>query len=349
VRVTACGLLLLLAAGCAEPPAGTAAAPGPGAAPVEVALDCSRSLEVSALGSCWGHFGHHTYLLPEEMLLGRIEGNLTAVEAEAAGYAQAAIGIDVSLDGRSWTDAATVPYPAAGTGLTEERHRFAFAADLGGARARLLRIHMPLSSQEGLAGYLDASDFRLQAVPLGPAPPPEPATASDCAQGLPESFHAGHPCWFGGRDPLDGALGQEPDTLHLAPPTGSYYDAASFLHTHPLWGVHGPFQAWATVGHWRSANHLASCGAQGREARLQPTVVAQASGNGTHWTEVGRATGAYGDSIPVAGSLPPGTIFVRLMATVAPGNAAAPSCHHPVGFLTHSAVRVDAGPAPGSP
>jgi len=340
-------LLLLVAAGCTVPTPSTSPPPA-GAAPevAQLALHCGAAnqsaLEFGALGSCWGHYGHHTYLLDRPVRIEHINGTLTAVEAEVAGIdGPAQVAFDVSTDGIAWAQIAAVDYPYSGTGLTEERHTFNFSVDASAAAAaRLLRLHMPHSKQQGLAGYLDNSDLRLWGR-YEAAPPPLPRHRSDCAGGIVESFFASHPCWFGGYDATDQAPGS-PDGYHLATkPTGTYYDAPSFLHTHAMWGVQGAFQGQAKITHFRTTNQFALCGAEGNgDFPLHPTLLVHASTDGTHWTEVARSSGDYGAPIDVDGQLPTNTTFVRFVAAVAPGDSADPACHHPVGLITDSRVQV---------
>ncbi|MHB8634483.1 MAG: hypothetical protein ACYDBQ_11065 [Thermoplasmatota archaeon] len=334
--------LPLLVAGCMTTPTGLGAPPS---VALHVALHCGgpneTSFEFGALGSCWGHFGHATYLLDPPLTVTRIEGTITAVEAEAAGIRGApALSIEASLDGRRWTPIASLLYPQSGTGATEERHTWAFDAPVGNASVRLLRIRMPLSTQEGLAGYLDHTDL---AITGGKATlePPAPRATSDCAQGLLESFFPTHPCWFGGDDPIDNVTGS-PDAVHLGmKPKGSYYDAPSFLHTHALWNASGAFRANVIADSWRTTNQFALCSAEGNGAfPVQPHVFAQASANGTTWRTVATAQGNWGAPIVLRGVLPAATAFVRFQVERAPGDATDPACHHPAGFLVASQIEL---------
>jgi len=339
---------LLVLAGCLAPGPGPATTPAPGPSAAPALLDCggadngTAALEMSYLGSCWGHIGHHIYLVDPPRAVARVNGSLFAVEAEVAGIeGEPLIRFEASLDGRAWAPLGTAPYPYAGSGLTEERHAidFDFLADL--VPARFVRVSMPPSTQEGLAGYIDHTRLFVHGRPVEAAEP-APRPTSDCLDGVLESFFPEHPCWFGGYDRVDEALGGGPAAAHLGTyPIGSYYDSPSFFHTHYLGaGVEGPFAAEARVQHWRTPNQFALCSAYGGEAPLRPVILAQASPDGRNWTEVARAEGDYDASVTLRGEAPEGTRLVRFAAAPSPGDQEHAPCHHPVAFLVESRIDV---------
>jgi hypothetical protein len=307
---------------------------------MELRLECSgannatAALEYSYLGSCWGHIGHHTYWLERVIEVHALNVSMFVVEAEVAGMTDGDIGIEASMDGRSWDFLAGIRYPYTGTGYTEERHPVAAHVATAPTPARFLRIHMPRSSQDGLAGYLDATNIVVRGMP-SEAPPLAPPTRSDCADGVMESYFAAHPCWFGGRDEVDAGEPSHPHLGHY--PTGSYYDAPSFFHTHVATG--DAFVAEVRVQHWRSANQLALCTVmdEQRDLPLQPRVVVQASPDGRNWTDAASGQAEYDQALALTGSLPPGTNLVRFAAAMGPGGSH-PPCHHPVAFVVESRI-----------
>lgn len=338
-------LVVALAAGCISSKEDSAR-------PRPLVLKCdggegnASAFEFAYFGSCWGHVGHHLYAFDPPRLLTEVRGRIFAVEAEVAGIdGPPEISIEASLDGVNWTRFAAVPYPVTGTGLTEERHEI--AVDVKGAvtPARFVRVAMPRSTQDGLAGYLDHTELDFGSAQLSSvAPPARSAAAGRCEDGLMDSFFAEHPCWFGGRDAGGGALDGALSGYHVAPRgPGSHYDSPSFFHTYALGAPAkgGVLDATVAGSHWRSPTQLASCRAsEPTSDNLAPVVLAEASADGVTWTNAGRGQGAWGERIAIGGEVPALSRFLRFVFAPNPGDDLQASCHHPVGFLTSSEWRV---------
>lgn len=295
---------------------------------------------MSALGSCWGHIGHHHYFLGDPVDLHALSGSLFAVEVAPAQEADLDIAVQTSGDGTDWRTVLTVPYPL-GDDL-DDRYDIDIPETRVAAEAiRFLRVRMPFSELEGLAGYLDASRFNLTVTPAAGGPSAPAKTGGDCAasQHL-EAFFDAHPCWFGGHDNLDrvSPIG-DPTHLHSAYEVvdDSWWDSPSFFHTYPfLGGASGAFTAKVTAEIWRLTHFVFTCGTPAALDSLQGfDVFASASADGANWTEVARATTRTDEAVQFAGDLPAATRFVRFAAE-AGGNYEAGGCHHLVAYLTDS-------------
>ncbi len=317
------------------------------APPQAIALHCRNAslgvvaMESSYLGSCWGHVGHHTYFLGDAYTLQHVAGRVFAVEIAYTTLAdEPVLPVQVSLDGANWTTVAGFDYPLGED--PEDRYEIFTSAAVADVSFRFLRVHMPRSAHEGLAGYLDASNFTLQATPA-PGAPPEPAArlSADCHEGLLDSFFADHPCWFGGYDPVDRQQGGDPETLHASWDIydESWFDSPSFLHTYYLAGVGGRLHADVTVQMWRMFHYGLCSGLDPLRTPVVPTVVAEASGDGQTWTRIAEVPGSYLDPVELEGDVPDDTRFLRFGA----GRGASYSqggCHHPVAFVVDSQLSI---------
>lgn len=307
--------------------------------------NATAAMETSFLGSCWGHVGHHTYYRPDPVTIHGIAGTVFAVEVEPAETDDAPmIHIQASLDGSEWTDIAQFEYPLGLRLLIlSGRHEIAFNETTEPTPARFVRIHMPRSDLDGLAGYLDASRANVTVSPAEAAPLPERAS-STCERHVMEAFFPEHPCWFGGQDNIDRhAPVDDPTGLHAAYEMvdDSWWDAPSFIHTHVLGNVSGPFSAEVSAEIWRLTHHVFTCGTQRAvEGAGGFDILAQASPDGVTWTEVGRVHAQTGQAATLSGALPEASRFLRF-GTEPAGNYDAGGCHHPVAFMTSSDVRLE--------
>jgi hypothetical protein len=157
----------------------------------------------------------------------------------------------------------------------QERQRVDVTASSDGAPFRYVRIHEPLSAAQGLSGYLDHSQFDVEADIVAPTPAPAPTPGERhlaCGTDIMEDFFAAHPCWFGGID---------------------RYDAASFWHTYPvgdggdLARVRGNF----TLAPWRADDWTQGApvaDATNVSARIQTSV------DSISWTDLAIVETAYG-------------------------------------------------------
>jgi hypothetical protein len=336
-------VLALLLTGCTTP-LSAPAADAPAAPTVRVLAcgggpDATAALETSALGSCWGHIGHHHYFLDAPVDVHAVEGELFAVEVAPAQERDLIIAVETSGDGHAWRPLLAIMYPL-GEGSGDRHDIHVDETPVDARDVRFLRVRMPFSELEGLAGYLDGSRFHLTVTPAtGRAAAAD--VALDCTRAAHlEAFFAAHPCWFGGHDNLDrmSPVG-DPTRLHAAYEVvdDSWWDAPSFFHTYPLLGgAAGPFTAQATAQIWRLTHFVITCGtAQAIDSLQAFDVIAQASADGAAWSEVARAPTQTGEPVALGGELPDGTRFVRLAAQ-AGGNYDAGGCHHPVAYLTDS-------------
>lgn len=320
-----------------------------GAGTATIDLHCRNAdkgviaMESSYLGSCWGHVGHHTYFLGQPHVLHHVAGRVFAVEiayTTLADDAEPVLPVQVSLDGSNWTTVAGFDYPLGQD--PEDRYEIFTSATVEDVPFRFLRVHMPRSAHEGLAGYLDASNFTLAASPAANAPPePAPQTSADCRDGLLDSFFPEHPCWFGGYDNLDRQQGGDPDTLHASWDIydESWFDAPSFLHTYYLSGVGGRLQADVTVQMWRLFHYGLCSGLDPLNTPVAPTVVAEASPDGQQWSLIAQEPGSYLDPVHLEGDVPDDTRFVRFGAGRGASYSAG-GCHHPVAFVVDSRLTI---------
>ena len=284
-------------------------------------------------GTCWIHGGHHTYYMRGTYAFHGARGFAYSVEQELSPSTDVVnlsrepvttpLYVQVSLDGATWTDV--------GAGVYEYgplRQVVWLDVTGQGQPFRFLRLHVPLSAAQGLSGYLDHSDLRIEvdALLTGVAVDPTPTTrALDCAEGdVMEDFFAAHPCWFGGVD---------------------RYDSPSFFHTYlagpssNLTRVSGSF----TLAPWRSDDFH-----QGTPLLVVNRTLAyvQVSENGVDWTNVATVTATYGETKAFDVAIPGGVdaTFVRLFPeyharfdqwqTVAPN-------HHPRAYFLDSRVTLE--------
>ncbi len=340
-------LALAMLSGCTdtEGPATVAAAAAPET--WELRMPCMGDggvpeLESSFLGSCWGHIGHHTFFVDPPVALESLRGDIFAVEVTGTDVAgEPELPVDVSLDGLAWSRVGTIPYPLGQE--TEDRYAINVSLDGSGAPFRFLRLSMPPSQYEGLAGYLDGSNLTATVSAwAGPAPPLAERRESTCSDGILESFFVEHPCWFGGYDPLDRLQGGEPTGIHVSWEVvdPSWYDSPSFLHTYFLGnGTGGVVEATARIQMWRLTHYGTCSGRDPLAAPIQPDAVLQASPDGAAWTEVARAAGTYDDPIALSGTVPDGSRFLRFGAETS-ASFDSGGCHHPVAFVVESGYRI---------
>ncbi|MHB1262362.1 MAG: hypothetical protein ACYC2H_11685 [Thermoplasmatota archaeon] len=331
--------ILLVLAGCASPSTAPDAL-ADAERPFQVRLHCMgedgglMAMEASWFGSCWGHVGHHTYLLPEPVVVHAMAGTFFAVEVTGTTVAgPAVVTVQASLDGLSWTLLGEVPYASD----VDDRNEIAFDVPTPATTARFVRVAMPPSTHDGLAGYLDHTNLTLTATaPLTPVPPLQAPTTQACATAVLEAFFIEHPCWFGGRDRVDEAFGGEPAGVHTDPvgTEGSYYDSPSFLHTYVVAGTQGAFDATVRVQLWR-AQQTPLCTVTYQAAPpITPDVRAEASPDGVQWSTVAEAPGSYTDEVRLEGTIPPGMALLRFGTGPAAGDQV--GCHHPAAFLLES-------------
>lgn len=285
----------------------------------------------SSKGSCWIHGGHHTYFFGDtRFALRALVGYVFTVEQQLSPPTEhntdtlgtTPLHVQVSEDGITWVEVAHGEYRFAGL---EQRQRVDIAASVAAEPFRFLRIHEPLSAAQGLSGYLDHSEFDVEADVLGAVPIPAVASGSralSCATDILEDFFVTHPCTFGGVD---------------------RWDAPSFYHTYPtgdgasLDRVQGSF----TLAPWRLddwSDGDARANATNVHAYLQTSV------DGVSWTNVAQIDAEYG--VPAAFDIALGgepARFVRLFPAYharfdAMGDLAAN--HHPKGFFLDSSLVV---------
>lgn len=308
-----------------------------------VLLDCVGrggavpSFEGAGSGRCWHHMGHHLYFLPEARALHRINGTASAVEATLSDVEDYAVLADASLDGTVWTAVLRAGYEP----NDADRNPVEFDAAVPQVPFRFLRVYVPQSRLEGLAGYLDGSSLALTvSVPAAALPDPAPSWSLDCRAGVLESFFADHPCWFGGYDATDGA---EPDEVHAAfGPGTSYYDSPSFVHTYFL-GLHpgGALSGEVEVRGWRSSQ-LALCARSinGVNVPVQTLVVLQTSHDGLVWADVARDYHVEGEPVLLSATVPPGTRFLRAFTGQGVGDAEG-ACYHSQAFVVDSRFTIE--------
>lgn len=288
-------------------------------------------------GSCWIHGGHHTYYMGGTYAFRAARGYGYAVEQEfapsdhalnASHPFEAPIHVQISLDGRTWTEVGRAMYDY----VTGRQYVF-FDVAGSGQPFRFLRLHAPLSLSHGLSGYFDHSDLRLEVDLLGTGTTPHPNATRvlGCERGdLMEDFFADHPCWFGGLD---------------------RYDAPSFFHTYvvgpgsDLTRIRGNF----TLAPWRTDDfQLAGrflIFNVGPSTNATTKAYVQTSADGVHWTDVATVQAVFGvqSSFDVAVTAPDVT-FVRLFPEYHPNFdnvSGQPSHHHPRGFFLDSSLLVD--------
>ena len=342
-------LLPLVLSGCADGSDSQVAA-ADAVAPTTLRLQCLGldggipALETSFLDSCWGHIGHHTYFVEEPVALVALTGQVFPVEVAYTTLAgHPALPVELSLDGRQWTTVGTIPYPLG----EDASDRYEVQVDLPNVAMvpfRFLRVSMPLSAHDGLAGYLDGSNLTAYVLPLADAPPLEPTAGGTCSDGdVMEDFFAEHPCWFGGMDAVDRALGGSPrlGQVAISQTEESWYDSPSFLHTYVVGGgPGGPFQASVTAQLWRVGHYAGRCSAlDPLNASTSTVILAQASPDGALWAEVARSNGGNDEPILLEGTLPDGSMFLRF------GGERGASwdfggCHHPQSFLVESSFTI---------
>ncbi len=333
-------LVMVMLAGCVSDPATTLSAPQ------SLDLHCGDpakgfvAMESSALGSCWGHVGHHTYFLGDAYVLHHVAGRVFAVEIAYTSLAEEpALPVQVSLDGSNWTTVARFDYPLGSD--PEDRYEIFTNASVADVPFRFLRVHMPRSMHEGLAGYLDASNFTLQATPVAGVREAPGRLAATCADGLLDSFFDDHPCWFGGYDPIDRQQAGDPELVHASWDLydESWFDSPSFFHTYYLPGAVGHLQANVTVQMWRMFHYGLCSALDPTRTPVDPTIWADISGDGQIWTRVAQVQGSYTDASQLEGAIPGGTRFVRFGSGPSASYEAG-GCHHPVAFLVDSSLSI---------
>ncbi len=330
---------LILVAGCASPQTPSTAMDA-AEQPFEVRLHCMgeggalMAMEATWFDSCWGHVGHHTYLLPDPVVVHAVAGHVFAVEVTGTAVAGASVvTLQSSLDGLDWTELGHVPYVSD----DDDRNDLVFDIATSPTTVRFVRIAMPPSIHDGLAGYLDHTNLTLTATrPTVPVAPLQAPATHQCGSSVLEDFFPEHPCWFGGRDAVDEAAGGEPSGVHssIVGSQSSYYDSPSFLHTYVVAGAVGAFEATLRVQLWR-AQQTPLCTVTYQEAPpVTPSVRAEASPDGVQWTTVAEAPGSYSDEVRLEGTIPPGMALLRFGTGAAAGDQV--GCHHPAAFLLES-------------
>lgn len=274
-------------------------------------------------GPCWFHLGHHTYDAGAPYKVHGVTGATFSVEIPFSPPLElnppyVSLSFEASADGLNWTTVARPNYIA-----YQSRQTVPFSFDMGGITARYFRIRQPLSSAQGLSGYLDSSWFDAT-VETTTAPPP-PATAPHarsyaCASHAMERFWSLHPCWFGGVN---------------------RYDSPSVFHTYVLGGPStvDRVRGSATFGPWRTDDYWFG----GGTSTLRAHVLVSA--NGTAWTKIGTFTGRYGTALPFdfAGLDAKPAQYVRIVAEYHSGGVnpgADPALKHVRGFLLDSSIEV---------
>lgn len=311
--------------------------PGGGARAAEaVAFDCSGRNGIAAMensyvdvlgqGPCWGHLGHHTYDTGAVHEVGLVEGRVFSVEIqfspplEYAAPDAAALVVEGSVDARAWSPLHQIPYPllVGQDAVLPSRQGIEFSFDAGGARARWIRIRQPLSTAQGLSGYLDSSRFTAELTsPGGLSPTFPPPDRYGCATDIMEGVTPGHPCWFGGIN---------------------RYDAPSVFHTY---FVARPdiVSARGTVTFlpWRSDDYTQNGG-----SRREITGMVQMSTDGVTWSDVATVAGPFG--LPLAFDVTFDELttvgYVRFVAERHPGYTTHPALKHARAFVVDSALEL---------
>ncbi|HLE96204.1 MAG TPA: PKD domain-containing protein [Candidatus Thermoplasmatota archaeon] len=302
-----------------------------------------EAMEYSASnGTCYMHGGHHTYDLGGPVTLRAGKAYVRTVEQHFAPPSDVRTAtvppyfplvLETSLDGNSWTEIAAGRY-VAGTAFVasgNDRQTLQFTFGAAPDAFRFLRIREPVSTTQGLAGYLDYSEGSLEVdeadVP-DPGDVPGRSRNLTCEADLMEDFFATHPCWFGGID---------------------RWDSASFFHSYYLEDeptverLHGSF----AVAPWRSDDWFDA----GDTAQTFGTqVFVETSVDGRVWTAVAVVPAAFGEATHFDVTLDaPATVrLVRLVADWHPDYAdpTVDPLHHREGYFlaSHVVVMEPAGP-----
>lgn len=305
------------------------------------------AMEFSAThGTCWIHDGHHTYFLGDHLYAFKgAHGYAFDVEQQFAPSApdpdfvldplHRQLVMEVSVDGTHWTPVGYGQYglavPADSGSDSWERQKVFFEITGAGQPFRFLRVHDPLSLSQGLSGYLDHTQLRLEMDDLGAAPMTnetvaERALSCDHGDNM-EAFFATHPCWFGGID---------------------RYDATSFYETYFLGDgatldrVRGSFLLLPfRDDDWFSNDTIPN--AEVAAAYLQTSV------DGRNWTTQATVLAGYGVTQAFDVALPHvDARFVRFFPQYHKNfdlendpNCGCASEHHPKAYFVHTDVTVD--------
>ncbi|HJQ93459.1 MAG TPA: hypothetical protein VJ874_04140 [Candidatus Thermoplasmatota archaeon] len=349
--VALCLLSMMIAgSGCLDPAGGPAAELD--ATSTQLRLHCLGdqgipTLESSYFGSCWAHIGHHTYFVGPAVTLVGLAGTVSAVEITGTSLAEdPQLAVETSLDGQAWTQVGVIPYPLGED--ASDRYEIPVNLTTEPTAFQFLRVRMPRSVHEGLAGYLDHSDLTASVQPGGASGAVVVSRTGDCSDGaVMEDFFPEHPCWFGGIDVVDRTQGGAPQHSQVgaSQTEESWYDSPSFLHTYLLaGGPGGALEATVRPQLWRLAHYAGRCSAlDPLHASPSVVVLAQASSDGVAWAEVARGSTQTDEPVRLQGTVQDGAMFLRFGADRGPAWDFG-GCHHPTAFLVDSSFSL--GPAP---
>lgn len=316
-------------------------------------------------GGCWQHIGMHTYF-PGVNKVYRLHGGsgfvniveqyFTAPTELVADGTATRMAVETSLDGLTWTEAATVAIPwtpltpSVGTyegapALTLDAVsgpvRFSFTAD--GELFRFLRLRESKSASQGLAGFMDHSEVTLDVSVASKVDKPVLSARRDvaktCAADILEDVFAEHPCTYGG--------------IHD-------FDAPSFYHTYPLGGPArlDRIRGQVTVGLFRTGYRFVQGRAYGvlfYDTGPEPVVAEaahtveelglniQVSEDGTAFRTVGTVQVRAGvpATFDVAGLAGARARFVRLVSDPTAEAATVPSRKYAEAYIVHSGLTLD--------
>lgn len=302
-----------------------------------------RSMEHEYLEHrCWGHLGIHTYYAGTDTTYVLKGGSGTAFSVEqqlsppledpgAEAWPPQVftpLPIETSLDGIQWDAVASAEYKFAGLqqGGTSMRQEMEFEFETEDEpEFRYLRIRQPLSSAQGLSGYIDYSEFVLDVriAEVQPQPPlvEQSGVHLSCLFDTMEAVWAGHPCWYGGIN---------------------RWDAPSFFHTYPLeHAVLDRVEGMALFAYWRPEDPGTCCG-QTIPGMLDGPVFLQSSLDGVHWGDLATFNATYGVPLEFSVDLDGHeTRFLRLVSDKHPGYWEHPALKRPEAYLLHSELVLD--------
>lgn len=283
-------------------------------------------------GTCWYHGGHHTYDLGAGYTLVGLNGRAFSVEQELAPPTElqgtgGGIQVETSLDGVEWKRVGFGTFDLVNAALGTNRQQVTLTAGPDNGTFQMFRVREPLSSTQGLSGYLDSSEGEIlvdEAVLSDPGPKSPGSRTFACDGGaLIEDFFAEHPCWFGGVD---------------------RWDSASFTHTYALGAVevldrvNGSF----VVAPFRTDDFF---DLPPTEQTTETRVFVQTSVDGMEWHDVAAVRAPFGTTVYydlLVGS-PGAARYVRLVPDEHPGwartTADAP-LHHLEGYFLESTLTV---------
>jgi len=287
-----------------------------------------------ALEGCWAHVGHHHYFVGRDAVFALHGGGAvffvveqqlsppTEGPAPGGGEVRTPVPVEVSVDGRAWTRVADGPYRLVYAETSAEaliRQEVAVNFTAPDVPFRYLRVRQPLSSAEGLSGYVDASRFELDVTVVARVPPASLAPGErglSCERDILEDVFPSHPCWFGGLN---------------------RWDAPSFFHTYPLGGLArlDRVSGVATLAYFRPDDR-----SQLPPEKLGGHLLVEASEDGSRWTTIANVSVAYGTAQPFAtddlGGLP--AAFVRLASDRHPRWGTEPPLKRPEAYLLESSL-----------